>query len=387
MLKHPKIVLVLLFLITLFFGIVAFSIVIDNDLMIFFPEDNPSFVRKEALEDEYGSQIMMDICVTTEDESLLTWDNLDMIGTLINEIEDLDFVQDVSGITNTDYPVGTDEGMAVSLLVPDGEERTAESLKAFKTRLLDWSDAYRRTLYSDDFKSTQILVRIDQNCHSEQIGVLLEQVRELIKPYDKYPLTFRIAGDPVVTQIGKQYMYADLYALVPFVAAVLFLCLFLSFRRLSSAILPLLTVLIATVWTVGTMALFGVTFTIISSCLPVLIIAVGSAYGIHLINHYYHMKGDGKNGTVRENLKAGMKEVFLPILLAGVTTLIGFLSILTSPIVPMKAFGLFAGVGTVYSLILSFLFIPILLEWAENRRLKKAGSEVRADEEGSTPGA
>ncbi|MBN2625599.1 MAG: MMPL family transporter, partial [Spirochaetales bacterium] len=372
MLKHPRIVIGLVIALTLFFGGAALSIVIDNDLMIFFPEDNPSFVRKEALEDNYGSQIMMDICITTEEDSLFTWENLDMIENLIGGIEDLPHVQDVSGITNTDYPVGTEEGMSVSPLIPEGEARTAQNLKEFKARLLDWSDAYRRTLYSDDFKSTQILVRIDQESHSKDIEVLLDQVRGLIEPYDSYPLTFRIAGDPVVTQIGKQYMYADLMVLIPIVAVVLFLCLFLSFRRISSALLPLITVMIATVWTVGTMALSGATFTIISSCLPVLIIAVGSAYGIHVINHYYHSRRELGEGDVKETIRHSLKDVFLPIMLAGVTTLIGFLSILTSPILPMKAFGVFAGVGTVYSLILSFFLIPVLLEFAEKRRRKDA---------------
>ena len=385
--KHPKIVLSLVILLTILFGVVALSIVIDNDLMIFFPEDNPSFVRKEALEDNYGSQLMMDICITTEEDSLINWEDLDMVEALVADIEDLEYVEDVQAITNTDYPVGTDEGMAVSKLIPEGEERTAENLVAFKERLLDWTDAYRRTLYSDDFKSTQILVSISKDCHSEQIGELLDNVRELIKPYDKYPLKFRIAGDPVVTQIGKQYMYSDLYILIPFVAVVLFLCLFLSFRRISSALLPLLTVLIATIWTVGTMAIFGRTFTIISSCLPVLIIAVGSAYGIHVINHYYHVKGENKGRSIKENLAEGMKGVFLPILLAGVTTLIGFLSILTSPIVPMKDFGLFAGIGTVYSLVLSFFFVPVLLEWAENRRAKKNGADDSDDVDEGGQGA
>jgi uncharacterized protein len=382
MLKHPKIVIAAVILLTLVFGVIAVSVVFDNDLMIFFPEDNPSYVRNEAVEAQYGSQVMMDICITTEEDTLLTWENLDMIETLTGAIEDMDYVEDVASLTNTDFPEGTDEGMAVSKLLPEGQARTAENLKLFKERLLDWTDAYRKAIYSDDFKSSQLIVRIDKDAGSDEIAVLLDNVRALVAPYETYPLTFRIAGDPVVTNLGKSYMYADLKILVPFVAIILFLCLYFAFARFSSALLPLITVLVATVWTVGTMALFGVTFTIISSCLPVLIIAVGSAYGIHVINHYYHIKSEKKNGDVTNNLKEAMREVFVPILLAGVTTVIGFLSILTSPILPMKSFGLFAAVGTVYSLILSFFFIPVLLEVAETREhKKKKDNDVIEDEE------
>ncbi|MDC7219064.1 MAG: MMPL family transporter [Spirochaetales bacterium] len=380
MLKHPKIVIAAVILLTLVFGIIAVTVVFDNDLMIFFPEDNPSYVRNEAVEEQYGSQVMMDICITTEEETLLTWENLDMIETITAAIEDMNYVENVTSLTNTDYPEGTDEGMAVSMLLPEGQERTTENLELFKERLLDWSDAYRKAIYSDDYRSTQLLVRIDKDAGSDEIAILLDEVKALVAPYDQEPLQFRIAGDPVVTQLGKEYMYADLKILIPFVAIVLFLCLYFAFGRFSSALLPLITVLVATVWTVGTMSLFGVTFTIISSCLPVLIIAVGSAYGIHVINHYYHIKNEKKNGDIAGNLKEALKEVFVPILLAGVTTVIGFLSILTSPIVPMKSFGLFAAVGTVYSLILSFFFIPVLLEVAENRKHKNTNAAIEEDE-------
>jgi predicted RND superfamily exporter protein len=62
--------------------------------------------------------------------------------------------------------------------------------------------------------------------------------------------------------------------------------LIFSFRCFSYVTLPLLTVLISVIWAVGAMPLLGVAMTILSAILPCMLIAVGSAYAVHVISHY-----------------------------------------------------------------------------------------------------
>jgi len=383
--KHPKIVIILVLLITLATGVVATRIVLDNSVTIFFPKDNPSYLNEKQLERTYGSQLIFDICITTEQSTFLTPDVISAMQALTKKFEDIDGVQKVTALTNADYPDGSADGMSVSTIIPEDFGGTDAEIAEIQRRLLDWPDMYAKALYSDDFRSTQMMVQIDDELSADEQSSIYYKVMSIIKPYDTYPLTFRIAGEPLITQKGKEYMYSDLSHLIPFITIVLFLCLLIAFKRLTATILPLITVLIATIWTVATMALFHVSFTIISSCLPVLIIAVGSAYGIHIINHYYHYKkanpapGSEADMTA-ESLRGAIKEVRLPIFLAGFTTVVGFLSIVSSPIVPLKAFGIFAALGTLYSLILSLTLIPALLLIREKRRHKKDNDKTEVQE-------
>ena len=382
-LKKPKLIILITLLLTAGAGILASRIVLDNDVKIFFPEDDPSYLRTKDLDKTYGSQLLYDISITTEKENILSKDVITMISKLTEEFENLEGVQSVTSLSNTDFPDGSAEGMSVSTIVPEDFSGTAEEIEEIRRRLLDWPEMYERALYSDDFRSTQMSVQIDDELSADEQSVLFYKVMDLIEPYNDYPLTFRIAGEPVITQKGKEYMYSDLMRLIPFITIILFLCLLISFRRLSATILPLITVLIATIWTVATMALFKVSFTIISSCLPVLIIAVGSAYGIHIINHFYHYIQTSKLAgpeAVAQNIASSTKEVLLPIFLAGFTTVVGFLSIVSSPIVPLKAFGIFAAIGTLYSLILSLTLIPALLLLSEKRKAKKVIKSKNVDE-------
>jgi predicted RND superfamily exporter protein len=111
--------------------------------------------------------------------------------------------------------------------------------------------------------------------------------------------------------------------------------------------------------------MFGIYFSILTTTLPVFLIALGSAYGIHLINDYYaELRIERHNFTKEEHkaiIYASIHKVGKPIILAGITTLIGFGSLATSPIIPLKHFSLFSCIGVATALIVTMTFIPSLL--------------------------
>ena len=164
---------------------------------------------------------------------------------------------------------------------------------------------------------------------------------------------------------GYTFMVSDLLILIPFVALVVLLSLYFSFHTWSGTLLPLITVLMATVWSVGIMCMLNVTFTIIGSVIPVCLVACGSAYGIHVLTHYYigldKIEGEITKESHAGAIEYGLKDVWIAVVLAGVTTVAGFISNITSPIMPLKSFSVFAAAGVVFSLLLSMTFIPAML--------------------------
>lgn len=348
------------------------NIVLDNDVKIYFPEDHESYIRMQDLDDTFESQIMLDICLTNPDGSFIEPEVLSVIQEITSGSEDLDHVDGVTSIVNADFPDGSVDGMIVESLVPEGFTGTAEELAQLKWKLQDWPDMYENSLYSEDFKTTQILLTIDEDINEEQMSILYYEVMDLVEGYDD--LDIRVAGDPVLTEKAKEFMYSDLSSLIPLVILVLLICLYLSFHSLGGTLLPMITVMVTTIWTVALMSLFDFSFTVVSTCLPVLIIAIGSAYGIHVLNHYYAQrrasKGKLSMEAHRDIVADSVKHVFKPVLLAGFTTVVGFSSIMTSPIGPLKAFGLFSSIGVFIALVLSLTFIPalVIVSYRENEK-------------------
>ncbi|OQY31325.1 MAG: hypothetical protein B6241_14390 [Spirochaetaceae bacterium 4572_59] len=338
----------------------------------------------------HTSQIMFDICLSEKSGTFLNNKTIQAIREISETVETFPAVDDITSLINTDFPDGSSEGMSVEALVSDDFTGTEEEIAQLKTNLLDWPDMFENSLYSKDFKSTQILVVINKDASHEEKNAIYDGIVEFTQSYDW--LEVRVAGDPVLSHDAEIFMIADLTALIPLVLLVLLVSLYLAFHRMGGTLLPMITVLITTIWTVGLMAMFGVAFSIVSTCLPVLLIAIGSAYGIHVMTHYYTEMRNLKKKISREEHKdlviSSVQVVFKPVILAGFTTIVGFSSIITSPIVPLKTFGLFSTIGTVIALILSLSFIPALMiagfkEKSEKKSAIKLESKILKREEQS----
>lgn len=205
---------------------------------------------------------------------------------------------------------------------------------------------------------------------------VLSQVTEIVeKETAGKKLVVKIVGEPVQSKNSRDFMMTDLTGLIPLVAVVVILSLYFSFHTLEGTLLPLVTVLMSASISVGLMGLLGYTFTLVSSVIPVALIAVGSAYGIHVLTHYYieveKLTGEITKEMHEEALFNGLKEVWRAVLLAGITTVVGFISLITSPLQPLHSFSIFTSVGVAISLILSVTFIPAILLLKDPKTITK----------------
>lgn len=197
----------------------------------------------------------------------------------------------------------------------------------------------------------------------------LKQVKEIAYKYTEGTnLKVIFFGDPVVSDNFLDYMTSDLAGLIPLVSIVVLLTLFASLKTIDGTLLPLVTVLLATACTCGLMAVFGFTFTIVSSVIPVALIACGSAYGIHVMTHYYIALDDAEAKNVvltkethKEIIIKAVDSCKTAVFLAAVTTVIGFISLISSPMGPLHSFSIFTAIGIALSWLFAELFIPSVL--------------------------
>lgn len=359
--------LIVIFAITAFFASMLPQIIMDNELRHFFPESHNSYRKFDTLTELFGDQYVMDIVIETKEDTILNKESLTVIKQITEQIGRLNNVVKTASITDIDFITDADGELATGQLIPEAFAGTPQDIQVLKQRILEWPKAYIGTIISADFRGIQIIATLASEATPPEVSTLYYETVDIIEKnlQGHKNLSYKIAGDPVLSEYGKIFMYNDLKHLIPMIVIVVLLCLFVSFRNFEGTFLPLATVLISTVWTAGIMAVIGEPLTIVSSCLPVLLIAVGSAYGIHVINYYYQRLGkepliesvERHHILIIETLKSARS----PVLLAGITTIAGFISTITSPIKPLKSFAVFSAVGVVIALVLAFVFIPALL--------------------------
>jgi len=342
------------------------DLVIDNDTTNFLPKSNPSRILYHEIEESYGGNMLMGISIKFKDGFVYSKKNLKFIEELTDKLEGIPNINKVTSITNADYIVGTDAGIETAKLIEDLPESSAHE-ELIKEKLNSWN-IYKGNFYSNDYRSTLIAIKLELGAKNKIAEETYKSVKKILKEYKDLGNDYYVAGLPSILVIIANSLREDIIRLVPFVVIILILTLFFSFRSLGGIVLPTITVLITVVCTLGLMALFHINLTMIASAIPVLMVAVGSAYGIHIINHYYSEAAleTQKNGLVteernREIIHHTLKRIGGAVLLAALTTMAGFGSLATSKIVPLREFGIFTSIGVLIALIVAITFIPAIL--------------------------
>ncbi len=354
-------IIVLVIGITGWLGYEISTLTVNSDLLTYLPQNKEIVKIFNEVGKVFGGNSMGVIAFEAKDGDIFNANSLKTLRRLTREYEKIDSVRSVISLTNVLDIKKIEGGLEIGKLVPkDRIPETKEELEALRKYTLS-KDMYSGRLVSTDGKYAVMMVRLNEGIDKSEIGRDLRDATEKFKG-DLAPY---YAGAPLWMVFINEIIFDDMGLLIPLVALLVMFTLFMSFRTLRGVLLPLGTVLFSTTWAVGLMAVFDVELTLISNGLPVLLIAIGSAYGIHMLNKYNEVVGGGDPPA--EGLKRAIAEVGLPIILAGLTTLAGFLSFTTSYLTLIREFGAFVAIGVLCALLLSTSFLPAVLSLLKPR--------------------
>ena len=363
--KHPAIITGIIAAITLFLGIQLPRVELDNNNLRFVPEDNPARVITEYIDRTFGGQVIILVGLERRYKTVFEKEFLNKIREFSDAVENVNLIKSVNSLMSTQYITGDSESIIVSDLVPEDFSGTSEEIAELKRRIASW-DLFRGSLVSDDLSATQILVTFNVasiDVSSPEVAQSLLEIRRIAKEIFAKEAEIYFAGQAVLNATINESIIADNLLLLPLAVAVVLGLLFFSFRRMIFVILPISTAIISVIWTVGLAAIFGVKFSTITTIMPIILIAVGHAYGIHVITHYVKDIRD-KTLSVEEHnaiVYNLMRIMIKPVFLAAITTIIGFFSFCFTSIIPMREFGYYTSVGVLAVFLLTIFFIPSIL--------------------------
>jgi hypothetical protein len=185
-------------------------------------------------------------------------------------------------------------------------------------------------------------------------------------------LTIKVAGmATMMSEIGT-LAQRDIGMLIPIALIVIIALLVIIYRDVFDTLIAILGILIAVIWTFGISALFGIQMSTIAIAVPILILALGIDYSLHLVFRYREerMSGQGIKGAITRTFGS----VGEALILATVTTAIAFLSYLTSAMSALADFGLMCAIGIVCAFGAMLLLIPPL-QITRDRRARKKGKD------------
>jgi uncharacterized protein len=173
-----------------------------------------------------------------------------------------------------------------------------------------------------------------------------------------------VVGAPMAESLLGTHILEDLAVLLPVSIAVIGIVLWIGCRRLAGVMLGMIQLAAAQTFTFGVMGWLGQPVYLTTAVLPVILTTLALADEIHLFWRYQQILGpepgeaDARHpGAVRLLLS----QMARPIVLATITTIIGFLSFLSSPLVAVRSFGAFTALGLLFCLFWSLMVGPAAL--------------------------
>ena len=169
---------------------------------------------------------------------------------------------------------------------------------------------------------------------------------------------------------------SEMLLLMALALAVIAVLLLVFTRSLVDLVLSLLGLILTIVWVLGAqgwlgpegLGLIGAPNTL-TTMVPIMLIGLVVDYAIQTVALYREQRNEGQE--VRPAVRIGLRSVMIPLTLAAVTTIVSFLTNLTSPIPANSDFGVVAGVGVAFGLIVMLTllasFRALLDRWRERR--------------------
>ena len=220
------------------------------------------------------------------------------------------------------------------------------------------------------------------NAQVDAESAMAEDLADIDTELEILPFSFALlltGTDDFTSEVGQLFGYAF--------AVILVILIFVYWlkpdqlgwlratrRTFADTVVTLLAIVMAIGWMQGIGVLLeraGIidAFSAPTQIVPILLIGLGVDYGIHLNSRYREEIGEGL--SVDDAMGRAIKTVGIALVLATLTTIIGFLTNVFSPIPALKDFGILSAVGILAAFLLMLVFLPSVRIVADRRSAVK----------------
>lgn len=357
--RHPWPVIAATAALSALFGFFATRLRVDTDLANLLPKDTEVY----RLIERYGAG--------QADSSALVvavrGDELFRPDVLAGFAETLEAIAALPGVTAVVSPFSlptfrrSAEGRLEIVPLAEGgaAPRDAAGVAAFRARLA--ATRYARNLVvSADGTLLAGFVQVAVDADRE---ILMRSVRAAMAPAaSASAVTTHVTGMPALDERTRYYISRDAVLLLVLAALVILGFYYLGFRAKRGVILPFGVVVLGTLWSVGLMGLAGFRLTLVSCVAPPLILIFGNEYSIYVMNEYYRSGGRSAAADAAPSwIDGAVSRVASPIVMAFVTTMVGFLALCVTDIRQTREFAIVASFGSLACGALALFSLPAVL--------------------------
>jgi len=355
------------------------AVAVDNSLRIWFLEGDPALRRYQVFQQHFGNDEVVVVAVRDSAHTLLTPANQRRLDALSTTLAALPAVRSVLGPAAA-RTVGGALGGTTPLLA-------AGLGSAALRRALAGQPTLRAQLFSPDFRTARLLVTLrNLPDFDARRGAILAQVRGVVGQYFAPGRAAWLGGVGVVYARLNELSQRDFGFFLGVGYLLMLGLLWLLYRRWGWLLYALGIVATATYLTLGIYGALGYRLNLLTVLLPVVIILLGLMDALHIMNEVQQLAAQPEarlanlRPAARQRQLAlhALRAMLVPCAATMLTNVAGFLALLSSPMPILRTFGVFAGLGIAFCLLLTFLLGVWLLPLVKQEEFKLGKAELPA---------
>ena len=389
-LHHQKTIITVIVLITLIAGLGASQIKTGFDFNSFLPEDTPSMKLYGKIQEDFPF-------ASQQQENILLEGYVSSRNALVGIMKTHENFQDDTLVArNADGSVKSTSIYTIIVQAANNNKslvekfnldeetkipKTNQEIELFFDYLYDSNEYGLQTqnnIHRDKkgkYDAAVIKVYVDLVTENEEEGDFqndLEKLhKELSQDLEDYGnVDAIITGMLTITYIMTSSLTeSQLFSTgLSFVFAAI--VLIIAYKRFTLGLIALIPVGISMIWILGTMFVIGYDLNILTITVTSLTIGMGIDYAIHTTERF-KLVAD-KTGDISMAVCETISKTGGALLIAALTTALGFAILVFAPIPPEQQFGLITAITITYSFIISVLVLPLVLarwaKWTKKRR-------------------
>lgn len=356
--KYP--LLLLLLLLTAFFGYEASKVKLGYEFAKAIPTDNPKYLSFERFKKTFGDNGGLLVIAAQTDKFF----DSAFFNDFVQLQRDLKSTRGIEGILSVPG--------AVNLVRAEDAEKL-QAVPIFRDTLLTQAQIdsgravllnipfYRGLLYNLQTHTWMMAVSVNNALfNTAERSKVIDRVVQLTDAFEaKHHIQLHKSGLPLIRTILSDRIKNEMkfFLLGSVVLSALILLLF--FRSVSAMLLSLAVVGIGVVWSVGFLELMGYKISILTALIPPLVVVIGIPNCIYFLNKFhtsYRETGDKHEAIINMISKMGIVTLFCNIAAA-----IGFAVFALTKSAILKEFGAVAGTNILALFFISLFLIPAVL--------------------------
>ncbi len=339
--RHPRATAFAFLFLVFGLGMAALSLRVDTSAEGVLLDDDPDRATRDFARATFGTLDEV-VVVMVEAPDAYAPETVAALRRLTDALQRVPGVAEVLSLTNLEVPK---KGWAMEIEQLAGPPLAPITGDALRRRVQRFPILTGNLVSADGRAVAANVLLQEYGADGAALSRAVAGIRRAAAAWDG-PGRVTVAGIPATKVAIADLMHRDLIRLTPATIALIAILLFATFRSPRGIWLPMLVIGAGEVMALGFASFTGRTVSVVSIVIPSVVLAIGCSYAVHLFP------------ALSEDRRRIRTQV--AVFLSALTTVVGFLSLLTSRIHTIRDHGVFAaiGVGCMYAAV--FLLLPAL---------------------------